>query len=117
MQHRFIKAAAIAAVLTLAATVTVAADGTPEAAKPATKSSTPEKAAKAKAAKPKPPRLVNINGATKSQLTKLPGIDDALAAKIIAGRPYHSKADLVTREIIPQGTYEGLKRQIVAKQK
>jgi competence protein ComEA len=61
--------------------------------------------------------LVDINSAGKDALKKLPGIGDAEAAKIIAGRPYLSKADLVTSNIIPQGVYLTLKDKIIAKQK
>ncbi len=60
---------------------------------------------------------VDINSASKAELKTLPGIDDALAGKIIAGRPYLSKALLVTRNIIPVQTYEKIRRQIIAKQK
>lgn len=61
-------------------------------------------------------KLVDINGATSEELKKLPGIGDAEAAKIIAGRPYGSKAHLVSRNIIAGDIYEGLKKQLIAKQ-
>ena len=60
--------------------------------------------------------LVDINSATRAQLKKLPGIGDAEADKIIAGRPYGSKAHLVTHNIIGIGMYENLKKQIIARQ-
>jgi len=60
---------------------------------------------------------VDINSASKAELKTLPGIDDALATKIIAGRPYPSKAFLVTRNIISEGHYVQLRRQIIAMQK
>ena len=47
----------------------------------------------------------------------LEGIGEAEAGRIIAGRPYLSKAHLVTREVIPHATYEKIKRQIIALQK
>lgn len=62
-------------------------------------------------------KLVDINSASKAELKALAGIDDALAGKIIAGRPYLSKAFLVTRNIIPTGIYGIIKQQIIAKQK
>ncbi len=78
---------------------------------------TEKKAAVKKAEAPARVKLVDINSASKAELKKLPGIGDAEADKIIAGRPYLTKAHLVTRNIVPQGIYEGLKRQVIAKQK
>ena len=82
----------------------------------------PQAGSKAKPA-PKPPKsrpappggYIDINGASKEQLNKLPGITDAFADKIIAGRPYSSKSNLVTRGVIPDGVYYALKGRIVAR--
>lgn len=57
---------------------------------------------------------VDINSASKAELKKLSGIGDAEADKIIAGRPYTSKADLATRKIIPTGVFVQIRRNIIA---
>ncbi len=62
------------------------------------------------------PRLVDINGAGREELRRLPGVTEAYAAKIIAGRPYRTKAHLLTHDVLPADVYEGLRARIVAKQ-
>jgi hypothetical protein len=65
---------------------------------------------------PAPPAAapMDINTATAAQLMTLPGIGDAYAKRIIAGRPYTAKNQLVTRGIIPQATYNKIAARIVA---
>lgn len=69
----------------------------------------------ASAAAVAPGPLVDINRASRAQLKTLPGIGDAYADRIVAGRPYLTKADLVTNQALPAGVYLSIKGRIIAR--
>ena len=59
-------------------------------------------------------QLLDLNAATEAQLIALPGIGEAYAKKIIAGRPYKAKDELVERKIVPESAYKQFSDNVVA---
>ncbi len=58
-------------------------------------------------------QLLDINTATTAQLDQLPGIGQAYSQRIVDSRQvdglYTSIDDLVTRKVVPQATFDGIK--------
>lgn len=118
MKRNPIRSVLITAALLLSANLAPAAEnkpGTPAETKAVSAPKASEKSAKA--AKAAAVKLVDINSASKAELKTLPGIGDAEADKIIAGRPYGSKSHLFTRNIVSGVVYDNVKARVIAMQK
>ena len=113
MLRRNIRFLAIPLAFALMATTAYAQGGATSGGKDAA-ATKKTKSSDTAAPKTKKAALVDINAASKEELSALPGIGDAYSQKIIDGRPYNSKRDLLTRKILPQATYDGVQDKIIA---
>ncbi len=93
-----------AAVLALAASLAAAQSTPPAAGQPLPRTQSSRESRD----------LLDINTATPQQLKALPGFGDAYVRRVIAGRPYSAKNQLVTRGVLPQSAYDKISSSIVA---
>lgn len=96
--------------------VLVAAPAFAQEAKTEAKTETTTATKTEKTKKLKRSELMDINTATADQLKTLPGVDDGVAGKIIAGRPYTGKDQLLKQKLVDAGEYAKIRPLIVAKQ-
>jgi competence protein ComEA len=81
-----------------------------------TSAKTDTASAKSDTGKTAPAGKMDINAASKDDLEKLPGIGPATSQKIVDGRPYKTKRDLLTKKIVGQAEYDKIKDNIIAHQ-
>jgi competence protein ComEA len=98
------------------ANVSAQAPAPAKSAKPAASAKQSANKAAATTTAPKG-ELIDINSASEAELDALPGIGATYSKKIIAGRPYRAKNELVQKKIIPAATYSKIQDKIIAKQK
>ena len=113
MKSSTVKTALIALALSLSTSLVLAAEGKPPVADAAKAKVSAKPASTSSAQKVK---LVDINNAKTEELKTLPGVTDEVAAKIIGGRPYLSKAHLLTRKIVDAAQYDTVRGLVIAKQ-
>jgi competence protein ComEA len=118
---RFTASLALCAfVVALAAPLALAQGAAAQAPKTTTTTTTTKTTTKPamhhKMAKPAAMAKLDVNTCTKEELAALPGVGDVTADKIIAGRPYKTKADLIKNKIVTKAQYSKLSAHVIAKQ-
>ena len=58
---------------------------------------------------------LDLNSASKEDLMKLPGVDDATADKIVAARPFAMRSELVKKSVVSKAEYSRIKSKITTK--
>jgi competence protein ComEA len=106
---------AVAFLLALAASGSVALAQKKKSSSAGQKAATPQAEKKTTEATPKSD-LLDVNTATEEQLKTLPGIGNAYAKAVVDHRPYKAKSDLVTKKVIPKAAYKKISSMIIAKQ-
>lgn len=116
MKLSIVKTAAAGVALLLAASLPFAAASQPDRPPAAKRQAAASEPAATGKKRPPAGRPVDINSASRAELMKLPGVSAADADRIVAGRPYLSKAHLVTRNVIPAAQYQAIRSRIMAVQ-
>jgi competence protein ComEA len=109
--------ATAALLLAFTAVMGVSASAAPQQTSAETSSTTTTRTTHKKATKERTSSKIDINSAGQQELESLPGIGPATSAKIVQGRPYRSKSDLLKGKILSRSEYEKIKNDIVAHQK
>lgn len=59
---------------------------------------------------------IDLNSASREQLMTLPGVDGAMADKIISERPYKNMNQLTAKKVVSKDEYNKIKNHVTAKQ-
>ena len=103
--------AVLVAVVAMAFAATVAlADTTSPTTTPAPAKSTTHHSSKSSSKSTHP--KTDLNTASKEDLMKLPGVDEALADKIVAARPFKSRSELESKNIVTKEQYGKLSAKV-----